>query len=187
MKDRLIQLVEGFPVEWQVLILAALPIAELRAAIPLGVVAGLPILEAFILGVIGNLLPVGFLLVLLPYALRMLSYWGLGKRLLNRLHFKVQANSDIVDKYGFIGLFLFVVIPFPGTGAWTGSLVAVVLEMQTIKAFIAIAFGVLGGGAIIALGTFGLKLLYQLGGALMLLGVIVSLIGCFIYIRRKRV
>lgn len=186
MKDRLIQLVEGFPVEWQVLILAALPIAELRAAIPLGVVAGLPITEAFTLGVVGNLLPVGFLLLLLPYALRILSYWSLGKRLLNRLHFKVQANRDIVDKFGFIGLFLFVAIPFPGTGAWTGSLVAVVLEMKILKAFVAIAFGVLGAGAIISLGTLGLKVLYQLGGAIVLLAVIVSLIALFVYLRRKR-
>ena len=107
-----------------------LPIIELRGAIPLGAGLGLHWLECFILSVVGNLLPIPFILLFMRWILRMMKkVKGLCKIAL-WLEEKAEKSRGKIEKYAFWGLVLFVAIPLPGTGAWTGSLVAAVTGMR---------------------------------------------------------
>ena len=131
-------------------LISMVPIIELRGAIPIGYyLFDLPILPVVILSVIGNLLPVPFLILFGGMVLRWLAKFPrLGKpfRWILKLGEKKVAK---MNKTLFWGLFLFVAIPLPGTGAWTGSLVAITLQRNLKQAFLPIALGVLAAGAII--------------------------------------
>lgn len=131
------------------------PIIELRGAIPIGVGMGLPLWEAIIVSLIGNILPVPFIILFI----KKIFAWMRGKSerlndVVERLEAKAYAKKDRVEKYEFWGLFLFVAIPLPGTGAWTGSLIAAMLDMKLKKAFPSIALGVLGAAIIISILTY---------------------------------
>ncbi len=132
-----------------------IPIIELRGAIPLGAVLNLPAPLNYLISVIGNMLPVPFILLFI----RAILNWMKGTKLFGGfagwLERKAEKNMDKITRYGFWGLTLFVMIPLPGTGAWTGCLVAGVLHMPFWRAMLSTLIGVLGAGVIMTLISYG--------------------------------
>ena len=134
----------------EVLLVAASPIAELRAAIPLAILTfDFPWYHALLLAIIGNLLPVPFILLFLDTATRLLSRVPLFKKWLDWLFERSRRRGKIIERYKRIGLVLFVAIPLPVTGAWTGSLAAVLFGVSFKYAFISIFAGVIIAGIIV--------------------------------------
>ena len=139
----------------KVLGIAASPIAELRGAIPVAKLHyDFPWHYAFLIAIIGNLLPVPFILLLLNAATRLLSKVALFNRILNWLFERTRRRGKIIERYERIGLVLFVAIPLPVTGAWTGSLAAVLFGLKFKHAFLSIFIGILIAGAIVTCGTY---------------------------------
>lgn len=137
-------------------IIAMVPVIELRGAIPYGVIQGLGIWEAFGLSVIGNLLPIPFLIIFTRKVfewLRTKSEWL--DRFVSKLEQKAEEKKGVVEKFQFVGLVILVAVPLPGTGAWTGALVAAMMDMRLKRAMPAIAVGVLIAGIIVSVLTFG--------------------------------
>lgn len=137
------------------------PVIELRGAIPIGVGAGLPYWVAVTTSIIGNLVPVPFIIIFIRKIFELMRKWSAKlDGIVTRLEKRAESKSDVVQKYAFWGLFILVAIPLPGTGAWTGALVAAMLDMRLKRAFPAIALGVLGAAVIITLLTFGVDKLF---------------------------
>lgn len=137
-------------------LMAMVPVIELRGAIPYGVIAGLSVPEAFILAVLGNLAPIPFLVVFTRKVFEWLRTKSEGlDRLVRRLEAKADKNKEIVQKYEFFGLMILVAIPLPGTGAWTGALVAAMMNMRLKRAMPAISVGVIVAGIIVTTLTYG--------------------------------
>ena len=137
-----------------------LPVIELRGGIPYGVVAGLGVKTALTCALIGNILPVPFLIL---FTTKVFAWLRTKSPKLDRLVVKMEqkgmSKKDVIDKYEFWGLVLLVAIPLPGTGAWTGCLVAALLEMDVKKSIPAVILGVLIAGAIVSFITYGAELL----------------------------
>ena len=138
-----------------VFIISLLPILELRGGIIAGYALGMNLFPAFIISFIGNILPIPFILMLIEEIFKLLKKTPL-KALVERLETKALSKSDQIQKYGYWGLLLFVGIPLPGTGAWTGALIASLLKLDKIKAFPVIILGVLIAGIIVSTLSFGL-------------------------------
>ena len=137
-------------------LISMVPVVELRGAIPAGVALGLDPLLAMVISDIGNLIPVPFVILFVRKVFRwMRSISPRLERLVIRLEQKGLSKADKVRKYEALGLFLFVAIPLPGTGAWTGSLIAALLDIRLQRALPMISLGVLTAGAIITLLTIG--------------------------------
>ena len=131
------------------MLVSMIPIIELRGGLPFGVALGLPYYLAFPAAVIGNLIPAPFIIVYIRRVFELMrrflpSLNGLVDKLERKAHLKGQR----VQRYQYIGLWLFVAIPLPGTGAWTGSLAAAFLGMRLKKAMPAVVLGVLTAGCI---------------------------------------
>lgn len=137
-------------------LVAAVPIIELRGAIPLGVANGLDVQTALLASIFGNMLPVPIIILFV----RKVFAWmrGLSERL-NRFVCKMEAKAEqkkeVVDKYEWWGLVILVAIPLPGTGAWTGALVAAMLDMSLRRALPAVFLGVIIAGIIVTSITYG--------------------------------
>jgi uncharacterized membrane protein len=145
-------------IAWAVL-LSLLPIAELRGSIPFSLANGMPVVAAFVLCVLTNMLvgPIAwlFLSTLHRLLLRWRPYATLFERLVERARRKVHAA---VERWGYWGLAIFVAIPLPFTGAWTGVLGAWVLGMEVRKSLLAVAAGVLIAGVVVTLvAYFGIR------------------------------
>ena len=141
-------------------LISMVPVIELRGAIPAAVLAGLDIRVALIVAIVGNLVPVPLIIVFIRKIfkwLRQKSRW-LGD-MVRRMEEKANAKKAQVLRYEFWGLLLLVAIPLPGTGAWTGALVAAMLDMQLKRAFPAIAAGVVTAGLIVTIATYGVSVL----------------------------
>ena len=134
-----------------------LPIIELRGSIPMAFAFGLPWWQAFIISVVGNLLPVPFILLLINIVIKWMASSKIKffNKIANFLLEKVEKNRERIEKYSFWGLCLFVAIPLPATGAWTGSLVAAVIGMKPQKAFLSAVIGVLIAGVVVTLIVYG--------------------------------
>ncbi len=130
-------------------ILSMVPVIELRGGIPYGVGFGLPYPVAFIAAFIGNMIPVPFIILLLRRIFDRLRQHGRLGEIIERLETRAQLKGEKVRKFKKAGLFILVAIPLPGTGAWTGALVASVLDMRLKDALPAIALGVLTAGFIV--------------------------------------
>ncbi len=138
----------------EVLALAASPISELRGAIPWALLKHhFPWYYAFLLAVIGNLVPVPFLLLFLDTFSRLLSKIGIFEKMLHWLFERTRRRGKIINRYERIGLVLFVAIPLPVTGAWTGSLAAVLFGLKFKHAFLSIFIGILIAGVIVTCAT----------------------------------
>lgn len=139
---------------------AMVPVVELRGAIPLGVAAGLPPAVAAVTAMAGNMVPVPFILLLVRRIFRLLRgiSW-LGPRI-DALEKRAHLKGRTVKKYRTAGLILLVAIPLPGTGAWTGALVADVLDIRMRTALPAIAVGVVIAGCAITALTCGVAGLF---------------------------
>ena len=136
--------------------ISMVPVLELRAAIPFGTANGLPLWAAILISIVGNLVPVPFIITFI----RKIFAWLRRKsvklnELVVRLETRAARKSGVVEKYAFWGLFVLVAVPLPGTGAWTGALVAAMLDMRLKRAFPAILMGVITAGAIVAFLTYG--------------------------------
>ncbi len=140
-----------------VFIISMLPVVELRGAIPVGYAMGIELIPNFLVSVVGNLLPVPFILLLVP---KVIAWLGKSRvkffnKIAEFLVNKVQKNTHKITKYATMGLFLFVAIPLPGTGAWTGSLIAAMIDMPKKKSFISVLLGVLMAGIIVSAICYG--------------------------------
>ena len=140
--------------------MAMVPVVELRGAIPLGVAAGLPPAVAAVTAMAGNLVPVPFILLLIRKIFRLLRgiSW-LGPRI-DKLEKRAHLKGRTVKKYRTLGLILLVAVPLPGTGAWTGALVADVLDIRMKTALPAIAVGIIIAGCVITALTCGVVSLF---------------------------
>lgn len=134
-----------------VILFSALPVVELRGGIPLGISMGFTPLESFLLSVIGNLIPIPFLLKLYRPIIRYVARTKLLVKPASWVVKKVDSSTSRVIKYEMLGLFLLVAIPLPTTGAWTGSAVAAFLKIDFKKAWIIISLGVVVAGLIVFL------------------------------------
>ena len=135
------------------------PILELRASVGYGMAAGLDTWFVFLVAIIGNMLPVPFIILFIRKIFEWIKKhmkWLGG--IVERMEKKGQdpKNQERVKKYGFWGLFMFVAIPLPGTGAWTGALVAAMLNMRLKQAVPSICLGVVSAGLIVTLAYSGL-------------------------------
>lgn len=148
MLDKILDL--SFAKELIVLIISTLPIAELRGSIPVAInMFHFPWYYALLLAIIGNLIPVPFLLLFLDSLARFLSRFSLTRRFMNWVFERTRKQGKHIGRYKEIGLAIFVAIPLPGTGAWTASLVAVLLGMKFTRSFLAITVGVVIAGVIV--------------------------------------
>ena len=143
-----------------VLGIAASPISELRGAIPVAMIGfDFPWYYAFLLAVIGNLLPVPIILLFLDKFVRLLSRVSLLDRMMQWLFERTKRRGKIIQRYQRIGLILFVAIPLPITGAWTGALAAVLLGIDFKHAFLSTFAGIIIAGIIVTcLSYFGLTI-----------------------------
>ncbi len=140
----------NIPQELIIVIVSALPVVELRGALPLAInLFHMTWYKAFCLAVIGNLLPVPILLLFLDSLAKAVSRVGVGRRVVNWVFERTRRRGGTIGKYEKIGLTLFVAIPLPVTGAWTGSIAAFLLGIKFRYAFLSILFGVIIAGAIV--------------------------------------
>lgn len=146
--------------EMLVFFVSMLPLIELRGGIPIAVSLGLNPLYAFVICFAGNLLPVPFILWLITPIFSWMKTTSLFKPLAEKMEAKAHNKKERVEKYEFWGLLLFVGIPLPGTGAWTGSLIAAVLDMNKKKALLAVTLGIILAGVIMLTGSLFVKGLF---------------------------
>lgn len=142
-------------------IISMTPVIELRGAIPAAVLAGVDIRMALPAAIIGNLIPVPFVIIFI----RKIFKWMQAKssRLGSVVRYfeeKAESKKAQVLRYEFWGLMILVAVPLPGTGAWTGALVAAMLDMQLKRAMPAIAVGVAAAGLIVTTATYGISALF---------------------------
>ena len=142
------------------MLVSMLPIIELRGGLPFGVALGLPYYLAFPFAVLGNIIPAPFIIVYIRRIFMMMrKYMPRLNDLVDKLEEKAHLKGKQVMKYETLGLWLFVALPLPGTGAWTGSLAAAFLGMRLKKAFPAVLLGVITAGCImLALTHVGINL-----------------------------
>lgn len=146
---------EAGEILWTMLV-SMVPVIELRGGLPFGVALGLKPTVALCAAVVGNMIPVPFIVVYIRrilHWLRKKSHWLDGK--VRWLEKRAHLKGALVTKYGFIGLCILVAIPLPGTGAWTGALAAAFLDMRLKKAIPAIFLGVVIAGLIVSVITYG--------------------------------
>lgn len=140
-------------------LISMVPLIELRGAVPYALAIGLPILPAYITCIIGNMLPVPFIF----FFARKVLEWGADKPLIGKFFTfclkKGEAGGEKLQKTAgrglYVALFLFVGIPLPGTGAWTGTLAASILDMDFKKSVVAVMAGVILAGIIMGIASAG--------------------------------
>lgn len=143
-------------------LVAMVPVVELRGAIPFGVVRGLNLWTAIIASVLGNLVPVPFIILFIRRIFAwMRAHMPKLDGLVTRMEKKAEKNRAAVEKYAFWGLAILVAVPLPGTGAWTGALVAAMMEMRLKRAFPAIVIGVVIAGVIVSVVTYGAQAIFS--------------------------
>ena len=131
------------------MLVSMVPVIELRGGVPFGTALGLPVGQALVAAIIGNMIPIPFIIV---YIRRIFLWMRRKSKKLNALVDKLEKKAHLkgqkVSKYKYVGLWLFVAIPLPGTGAWTGALVAAFLDMPLRRAVPSILCGVIAAGLI---------------------------------------
>lgn len=137
-------------------LISMVPIIELRGAIPVATGAGLDWRIAIVVAIIGNMIPVPFIIIFIKKIFELMRKISPKlDKIVVKMENKAFRKRDVIDKYGPWGLYLFVAIPLPGTGAWTGSLIAAMLDIPLKKAFPAVALGVVTAGIIVAFVSYG--------------------------------
>ena len=139
----------------KVFITAMLPVLEVRGAIPLAIAKDFPPVFTFILCTIGNMVPIPALILLSRKILQWLKHFPRVGRLAHKLEARAQKHSKLVHQFSFWGLMILVAIPLPGTGAWTGALVASFLNMRLRNSLPAIFLGVCIAAAIVMCVSYG--------------------------------
>ena len=148
--------------EWCVFFCSMIPIIELRGAIPLGAALGLEWWQSYLISIAGNFLPVPFILLFINAILRWMakSKVKFFNKVANWLYTKAEKNRSKIEKYAFWGVTLFVAIPLPATGAWTGSLVAAVFNMKFWKSLLCTLIGICIAGVIMTLISYGIVAIF---------------------------
>lgn len=137
-----------------VFLVSLLPILELRGGIIAGFALGMDWLPTFLIALVGNLLPIPFILLFIRFIFRVLKKTPL-RGVVDWCERKAESKSTQIRKYAYWGVFLFVAIPLPGTGAWMGALISALLRMDPKKTFPVICLGVLTAGLIVSVLSFG--------------------------------
>lgn len=138
-----------------VFFLSMVPVIELRGAIPFGFAFKLPLWETLLLSLTGNIVIIPFVIVLFNKVLVLMHKLKPTAKIADWLEKRAAKNSRKIENWVFVGLMLFVAVPLPGTGAWTASMAAGLMQMKLRKAFIPIAIGVIVAAAIVTLVTYG--------------------------------
>lgn len=141
--------------EFTVILTAMLPVIEVRGAIPVGIALGMSPFHATLLAFLGSIIPVPFILWTIRPIFAYLRKTKKFKKLITKLTNNSMRKSSDIKKYGYLGLFIFVAIPLPGTGVWSGSLIAALLNMRIKFAFPTIVLGNLVASIAIMLLSFG--------------------------------
>lgn len=145
----------------KVFLVSMIPVIELRGAIPLGVAGGLPLWSVILVAVAGNLFPIPFILIFLKKIFTLMrKYSKIGARIVAWLEERAAKKGERIYRSVVFGLFLLVAIPLPGTGAWTGALVARVFDIRARVALPAIAAGVAAAAVLTSLITYGVTALF---------------------------
>ncbi len=137
-----------------VFIISMIPILELRGSILAAGLLDMNFLSTYIIAVIGNIIPVPFILLFIDKLFELMKRTRM-KGFVEKLENRALSKSDQITKYGKFGLYLFVAVPLPGTGAWTGALIASLLRFRKKQAIICIFLGILTAGLIMSLIAFG--------------------------------
>ncbi|MDR1496401.1 MAG: small multi-drug export protein [Clostridiales Family XIII bacterium] len=135
-------------------LMSMLPVVELRGGLVFASASGVPFWEAFILCCVGNILPIPFILLFLRKIFRLLERNRHTAKLITWIEDKAKRAEKKIGKYELLGLFLFVAIPLPGTGAWTGALIATVFDMRMKRVLPAIAAGVVTAGVVMSVVSY---------------------------------
>jgi len=144
--------------EFMVVFIATLPLIELRGAIPIGVSLGMHPIHAMILGVLGNLVPIPFLLYFMEPVFNYLKSIGILQKILDKIVLRTLKKSDNIRKYSIWGLVLFVALPLPTTGIWSGCLAATLFNIPAKDAFFAMTLGAIIAGSIMLTISYGIIL-----------------------------
>ena len=143
-------------------LISMLPIVELRGAVPVGTALGLNPYLVLLVSVIGNLLPIPFVILFARKIIVILKRTRIFSRFALWLENKAEKNREKIVKYEKLGLFIFVAIPIPGTGAWTGALASSVLDLRLKNSLVPITLGVITAGIIMTLGSQAVKFIFSL-------------------------
>ena len=138
-----------------IFLISLLPVIELRGSIPVGYYQGLPWYTNMITSIIGNLLPVPFILLFVVKVFEFMKKRNIMVNIIEKIEKRAMSRSESIANKEFLGLMLFVAIPFPGTGAWTGALIAALLQFDRKKSFVYIFIGVLIAASLVTLGVYG--------------------------------
>ena len=138
-----------------IFLISLLPVIELRGSIPVGYYQGLPWYTNMITSIIGNLLPVPFILLFVVKVFEFMKKRNIMVGFIEKIEKRAMSRSESIANKEFIGLMLFVAIPLPGTGAWTGALIAALLQFNRKKSFMYICIGVLIAASLVTLGVYG--------------------------------
>lgn len=152
---------DKIPEELVVFVISVLPVVELRGGLVAASLMDIEWWKAFIFCFLGNMLPMPFILLFIRKIFQLMKKWGSLGKVVDKLEEKAHKHSDKVEKYGFWGLFILVAIPLPGTGGWTGALVAALMDLRMKKALPAIALGVFAAGVIVGTLSYGLVGLFN--------------------------
>ena len=139
-----------------VFIISLMPILELRGGLIAAALLGLDGLSSFIICFIGNIIPIPFILWFITPIFNRMKKMKMFKKLVDKLEKKAMSKKEQIEKLQYIGLMLFVGIPLPGTGAWTGCLIAALLDMNKKKALLFSILGVIMAGIIMMVLSYGL-------------------------------
>lgn len=183
MADGVFSFLAGLPLNWIVFFSSAIPITELRAAIPFGIAGGLSPLDAWFWGVLGNLLPIPFILFMWPLIYKFFDWLPFTRKTLHRFVDKAREKGKTIEKQGTIGLTIFVGIPLPVTGVWTGSLISFMLGLKPLRAAAAMTLGAMISGTIVTLITVGFVNLAGSFGLLTvaIIGIALAIVLYFLY------
>ena len=141
--------------------ISMVPVVELRLGLPSGIALGLPYFTALTAAILGNMVPVPFIIIYIKRIFAWLRrHWAALDGFITRLERRAEGKGEAVEKYGTWGLLILVAIPLPGTGAWTGALVAALLNLKVRKAFPVIFMGVCIAAAIMTAVTYGVIKLF---------------------------
>lgn len=139
-----------------VFIISLAPVLELRGGLIAASLLKVPYIKASIIVILGNILPIPFILLMIEKILEQMEKWKFTKKFAIALRKKAEKNKPSIDKYGFWGLTLFVGIPLPGTGAWTGSLISALFHMDYKKSILSILLGIILAFIIMSFISYGI-------------------------------
>lgn len=144
------------PNELIVFIVSLFPVLELRGGMIVAKLLDVPFLSAFVISFIGNMVPIPFILLFIKKIFAWLRRFPRWSKIIDKLETRSMNKSDKIEKYKEWGLLIFVAIPLPGTGGWTGALIAALLDLRIKKSLPIIALGVFLAGMIMSLVVYGM-------------------------------